>query len=194
MPGQQEQTQQTQQGQRRLAVVVMGVSGCGKSSVAAGLADRLGVPWIDGDDLHAPEAVVRMRGGQPLTDEDRWPWLARIGACLADPHAAPRGVVVACSALKRAYRDRLRMAAPGLSFVFLDGADALIQRRLQERRGHYMPPALLQSQLRTLEKPGAGEPDVLHIDIDQPIASIVAGIAARLLDGTTNPSPQKVSA
>jgi gluconokinase len=174
--------QQQQQKPQRLAVVVMGVSGTGKSSVAAGLAGALGVPWIDGDDLHAPEAVARMRGGQSLTDEDRWPWLARIGACLVNAAAAPDGVVVACSALKRAYRDRLRAAAPGMHFVFLDGPRALIQQRLEERSGHYMPTALLDSQLQTLEKPDASEPDVLHAGIDQPVPSIVASMSACLLD------------
>jgi gluconokinase len=188
MPGQQQQQR------RRLAVVVMGVSGTGKSSVAAGLAGVLGVPWIDGDELHAPEAVARMRGGQSLTDEDRWPWLARIGACLVNEEAAPDGVVVACSALKRAYRDRLRAAAPGLRFVFLDGPRALIQRRLEERRGHYMPPALLDSQLQTLEKPGASEPDVRHAGIGEPVALIVARIGALLLDDVKNSSSPKVSA
>ena len=183
-----------QQQRHRLAVVVMGVSGTGKSSVAAGLAGVLGVPWVDGDDLHAPEAVARMRGGQSLTDEDRWPWLARIGACLVNDEAAPDGVVVACSALKRVYRDRLRAAAPGLRFVFLDGPRALIRRRLEERSGHYMPPALLDSQLQTLEKPGASEPDVLHADIDEPVALIAARVGALLLDGTRHPSTLEVSA
>jgi carbohydrate kinase (thermoresistant glucokinase family) len=166
---------------RRLAVVVMGVSGTGKSSVAAGLANALRVPWVDGDDLHVPDAVARMRAGLPLADDDRWPWLDRIGACLTDRTAAPHGVVVACSALKRAYRDRLRAAAPDLCFVFLDGPVALIRQRLEQRRGHYMPPALLESQLHTLEKPGADEPDVLHADIGAPVAQVVASIGAQLL-------------
>lgn len=173
----------------------MGVSGTGKSSVAAALAGALGVPWIDGDDLHVADAVARMRAGQPLADEDRWPWLDRIGACLAnddadadadaDATATPQGVVVACSALRRAYRDRLRAASPGLRFVFLDGPPALIRRRLEQRTGHYMPPALLDSQLRTLEKPGADEADVLHASIDTPVPRIVADIAARLTGGAS---------
>jgi gluconokinase len=182
-----------QQHRQRLAVVVMGVSGTGKSSVAAGLAHALHVPWVDGDDLHVPDAVARMRAGLPLADDDRWPWLDRIGACLADRTAAPGGVVVACSALKRAYRDRLRAAAPGLWFVFLDGSAALIRQRLEQRRGHYMPPALLDSQLHTLERPDAGEPDVLHAGIDAPIALVVANIGARLLQ-RTNADSLKASA
>ncbi|MDP9604042.1 UNVERIFIED_ORG: carbohydrate kinase (thermoresistant glucokinase family) [Variovorax paradoxus] len=165
----------------RLPVVVMGVSGTGKSSVAAGLAQLLGIPWIDGDDLHAPEAVARMRAGLPLADEDRWPWLDRVGANLADRTAAPRGVAVACSALRRAYRDRLRAASPGLRFVFLDGPPALVRQRMEQRTGHYMPATLLDSQLATLERPDAGEPDVLHTPIDMPVALIVAGIGAQLL-------------
>jgi gluconokinase len=165
----------------RLAVVVMGVSGTGKSSVAASLACVLGVPWIDGDDLHVPEAVARMRGGVPLGDEDRWPWLERIGARLSDEAAAPTGVVVACSALKRAYRDRLRAAAPGVHFVCLDGPRALVRHRLEARSGHYMPPALLDSQLQSFEKPGADEPEVLHAGIDEPVPLIVASVGARLI-------------
>lgn len=159
----------------------MGVSGIGKSSVAAGLAHLLGVPWIDGDHLHAPEAVARMRAGQALTDEDRWPWLDRVGASLADCTAAPAGVVVACSALRRAYRDRLRAASPGLRFVFLDGPPALVRQRMEQRTGHYMPAALLDSQWLALERPDASEPDVLHAAIDMPVALIVANVGAQLL-------------
>lgn len=159
----------------------MGVSGTGKSSVAAALARQLGVPWVDGDDLHTPEAVARMRAGLPLADEDRWPWLDRVGACLANAVAAPHGVVVACSALRRGYRDRLRALSPGLRFVFLHGQPALIRERMARRAGHYMPPALLDSQLQTLEAPDASEPDVLHAAIDTPVPLIVANAAAQLL-------------
>lgn len=169
------------QPQQPTCVVVMGVSGTGKSSVAAGLARMLELPWIDADDLHLPEAVARMRAGQPLGDEDRWPWLDRVGQNLADRTAAPRGVVVACSALRRAYRDRLRAASPSLQFVFLDGAAALVRQRLEQRTGHYMPPTLLDSQLQTLERPDASEADVWHAAIDTPVALIVADIGARLI-------------
>ncbi|MFM9924800.1 gluconokinase [Variovorax sp. H27-G14] len=167
-----------------LAVVVMGVSGTGKSSVAAALAQRLGVPWIDGDDLHTHEAVARMRAGLPLADADRWPWLDRVGACLANRVAAPHGVVVACSALRRAYRDRLRAAEPGLQFVFLNGPPALIRQRMAQRAGHYMPAALLDSQLQTLEAPDDSEADVLHAAIDTPVPLIVASVGARLVQRT----------
>ena len=123
----------------RLAVVVMGVSGSGKSTVGAGIADALGLCFIDGDGLHSAENVARMQAGIALGDDDRWPWLDRIGARLADAAQWPRGVVVACSALKRVYRDRLRAAAPGVRFVFLDGPAALIESRMARRAGHYMP-------------------------------------------------------
>lgn len=170
----------------RLSVVVMGVSGTGKSSVAAGLAHLLGVPWIDGDDLHALDAVARMRAGHALADADRWPWLDRIGACLVNDTAAPHGVVVACSALRRAYRERLRAASPGVRFVFLDGPPALIHARMARRSGHYMPPALLDSQLQTLEVPDASEPDVLHACIDMTVDQIVAHAGAQLLPCTAS--------
>jgi gluconokinase len=152
----------------------MGVSGTGKSTVAAALAAALGVPWVDGDDLHSPDAVARMRAGVPLTDDDRWPWLDRIGARLGDRAASPAGLIVACSALRRAYRERLRAAAPGLRFVYLEGSAELIGQRLQARRGHYMPPGLLASQLQTLEPPASDEADVLPLGIDGSVEHMVA--------------------
>lgn len=165
----------------RLAVVVMGVSGSGKSTVAAGIAAASGLHFIDGDGLHSAASVARMQAGAPLDDADRWPWLDRIGACLADRDAWPRGVVVACSALKRAYRDRIRAAAPGVRFVFLDGPGELIASRLGGRSGHYMPASLLASQLRTLEPPGADEADVVRVDVALPAAECVARAARALL-------------
>ncbi|MDQ2734620.1 MAG: gluconokinase [Pseudomonadota bacterium] len=149
----------------RVALVVMGVSGSGKSTIGAGIAESLGLHFIDGDVLHSPASVAMMQAGRPLQDDDRWPWLDRIGACVADAARWPRGVVVACSALKRAYRDRIRGAAPGVRFVFLDGTEALIHSRLAGRSGHYMPSALLASQLRTLEVPGVDEADVQRLDV-----------------------------
>ncbi len=165
----------------RLAVVVMGVSGSGKSTVAAGIAEALGLHFIDGDGLHPPENVARMRAGTPLRDEDRWPWLDRIGAGLADAAQWPEGVAIACSALKRAYRDRIRSAAPGVRFVFLDGAAELIGARMAGRVGHYMPAALLQSQLQTLEPPGADEADALRLGIELPVEAVIA-VALRSLE------------
>lgn len=169
---------------RRPAVVVMGVSGSGKSTVAAGIAAGLGLHFIDGDGLHPAENVARMRAGTPLRDEDRWPWLDRIGACLADRAQWPEGVVIACSALKRAYRDRIRAAAPGVRFVFLDGPPELIGARMTSRVGHYMPATLLESQLRTLEPPGDDEPDALRVDIALPVDAVIAA-ALRSLESVS---------
>ena len=151
----------------------MGVSGSGKSTVGAGIADALGLAFVDGDSLHSAESVARMAAGHALRDEDRWPWLDRIGERLADAQAAPRGVVIACSALKRVYRDRIRAAAPGARFVFLDGSADLIAARMAGRANHYMPPALLASQLQTLEPPAADETDAMRIDIALPATEIV---------------------
>ncbi len=164
----------------RVTVVVMGVSGSGKTTVGAGIAGALGLAFVDGDSLHAPESVARMAAGNALRDEDRWPWLDRIGACLADAAAAPRGLVIACSALKRAYRDRIRAAAPGVRFVFLDGPAGLIASRMADRQSHYMPPALLASQLQTLEPPGADESDALRFDVALPAPEIVRQATATL--------------
>jgi gluconokinase len=164
----------------RLAVVVMGVSGSGKSTVGAGVASSLGLHFIDGDELHSPASVARMRAGIALGDDDRRPWLDRIGACLADVAQWPQGVAIACSALKRAYRDRIRAAAPGVRFVFLDGAASVIEARMAARAGHYMPSTLLASQLQTLEPPGADESDVVRLAIDLPAPEIVRRAAAML--------------
>ena len=158
---------------RRLAVIVMGVSGSGKSTVAAGIAAALGLHFIDGDGLHSAASVALMQAGTPLRDEDRWPWLDRIGARLSDAAQWPDGVAVACSALRRAYRDRIRAAAPGVRFVFLDGPAELVRARMTGRTGHYMPSALLESQLQTLEPPGADETDVQRVSIELPAHAVV---------------------
>lgn len=161
-------------------VVVMGVSGCGKSSVGASLADNLGAVFVEGDSLHPPENVRKMRLGTPLQDQDRWPWLDQIGHLLSAGVQSSRSVVVSCSALKRAYRDRLReLAGQPLTFVFLQGDRTLLAARMAERRHEYMPLSLLDSQLVTLELPEA-EPDVVTIDINQPLEAIV-GRAMTLL-------------
>ena len=156
-----------------LRLVVMGVSGCGKSTVSQAVAQRLGLDMVDGDDLHLPQSVAKMRAGVALQDDDRWPWLDRIGNYLAgSPDVAP-GRVVACSALKRVYRDRIREQAGDVCFVFLDGEFDLIQKRMQERVGHYMQPGLLDSQFRTLEKPQADERDVMRVPITEPVQNMV---------------------
>ncbi|TPP09911.1 gluconokinase [Rhizobium glycinendophyticum] len=156
-----------------LAIIVMGVSGCGKSSVGADLAASLGLAFVEGDVLHPKANVDKMAAGTPLTDDDRWPWLAIIGQTMADSLARGQGIVVSCSALKKIYRDRLRAATGGrLAFVYLEGSHALLSARMGARTGHFMPPALLESQLATLEVP-TGEPGVVTVSIDQPVASIV---------------------
>ena len=165
---------------RRLAVVVMGVSGSGKSTIAAGTARVLSLDWLDGDELHSSSSVAKMRAGIALTDEDRWPWLDRIAAELVDTNRFPAGLIIACSALKRSYRDRLRRGAPGVRFLFLHGPPALIASRLAARTGHFMPGTLLESQLQTLERPGADENDVVCLDIERPATSVIR-LAARAL-------------
>ena len=147
----------------RLALVIMGVSGSGKTTVGLRLAKICGTDFIDGDDLHSPAARAKMASGTPLTDEDRWPWLDRIGAALVDLADHPSGLIVACSALRRAYRDRLRApAGEALRFVFLKGDEALMLRRVGGRKGHYMPASLVHSQFETLEDP-SGEIDVVTL-------------------------------
>jgi len=155
-------------------VVVMGVSGSGKTTVGAALADALGLRFVDGDALHPAANVAKMAAGIPLDDADRAPWLDAIGAVLAD---GP--VVVACSALKRAYRDRLRDVAPELQLVFLDGSPALLASRMAARPGHFMPTSLLDSQLATLERPDPDE-HALTADIAAPAEEIVTDLAERM--------------
>lgn len=145
-------------------VVVMGVSGSGKSTVGRALAAALGVHYVEGDELHPAENVARMAAGVALTDADRHGWLQEVAGQLANATSESRGVVVACSALKRSYRELLRAAARDVRFVHLHGPAAVLQQRLAARRGHYMPASLLQSQLDTLEPPAADE-DALVLDI-----------------------------
>lgn len=155
-----------------LRLIVMGVSGCGKTTLATALSERLGLAMVDGDDLHLPESVAKMRSGIALQDADRWPWLDRIGAALSQ--AQDPGCVVACSALKRVYRDRIRQQAGDVSFIFLDGDFDVIEQRMRQRQHHYMQPGLLDSQFRTLEKPQADETDVIRLAITEPVQHLVA--------------------
>jgi gluconokinase len=158
-----------------LRVVIMGVAGCGKSSVGEALAQRLGIPYRDGDDLHTPEAVEKMRQGIPLTDDDRWPWLDRVARVLASE--AP--ILLGCSALKRAYRDRIRAGVGGpVTFVHLSGSRDLIAARMAARTGHYMPTSLLDSQFAALETPGPDE--AITVDIDRPLSTLVDTILTQL--------------
>ena len=157
----------------RFAIIVMGVSGSGKTTIGEALAAALDIPFFDGDEFHSPEARAKMTAGVPLTDEDRWPWLDRIGARLADVDGYPKGAIIACSALRRVYRDRLRAAVgPALRFIFLEGEKALMRERVASRKGHYMPASLIDSQFATLEPPD-GEGDVIALPADGEIAEIV---------------------
>ncbi|WP_372526748.1 gluconokinase [Piscinibacter sp.] len=146
-----------------MAIIVMGVCGCGKSSFAEALAAEHGLEFVDGDDLHGEGNIAKMKRGEPLTDDDRWPWLDNVAATLADARRFPRGIVIACSALRHAYRDRIRATAGDLRFVFLDAARELIEARMQQRQGHFMPQSLVDSQFHTLERPTAVETDVTTI-------------------------------
>ncbi|MEV7193123.1 gluconokinase [Streptomyces sp. NPDC093510] len=139
-------------------VVVMGVAGTGKTTIGPLLADRLGVPYAEGDDFHPAENIAKMSSGTPLTDDDRWPWLDAIGAWAHG--RAGLGGVVSSSALKRSYRDRLRAVAPDVVFVHLTGDRKLIEDRMSHRQGHFMPTALLDSQFATLQPLGADEAGV----------------------------------
>ncbi|MDQ0823858.1 gluconokinase [Arthrobacter sp. B2I5] len=131
------------------SIVVMGVSGAGKSSVGQALATQLGAQFIDGDTLHPEANVKKMASGVPLTDEDRWPWLHLVGTQLS---ASDNATIVACSALKRSYRDAIRTAAPATTFILLQAGRTALQDRLTQRPGHFMPASLLTSQLETLEE------------------------------------------
>ncbi|MFF1385223.1 gluconokinase, GntK/IdnK-type [Arthrobacter sp. NPDC058288] len=160
-------------------IVVMGVSGCGKTTIGDLVARELGVPFLDGDSLHPVENVAKMAAGTPLTDEDRWPWLATVGAELAN--AGDGGLVLACSALRRSYRDAIREQAPDTVFLHLHGSKEVLRARTEGRTGHFMPPALLDSQLATLEPLDADEAGIV-VDIAAPVSQVVtealAGIAA----------------
>jgi gluconokinase len=161
------------------ALIVMGVSGSGKTTVASKLAERLHWTFEDGDRFHPKSNVEKMSAGQPLTDEDRWPWLNAIAdeierVCTAGEHA-----VIACSALKRTYRDVLLRGRDDVRFVFLNGTQQLIAHRLSLRKDHFMPPGLLDSQFRTLEPPSLDE-NVIDVSIDATVDMIVDDIVSKL--------------
>jgi gluconokinase len=147
----------------------MGVSGSGKSTVGSALAQRLRVPFVDADALHPPANVAKMTTGEPLNDDDRYPWLEKVGEWLAG-HCT--GGVVSCSALKRKYRDQLRVHCPRVEFLHLSGSPELINRRMSARTGHFMPAALLRSQFDTLEPLGADERGVT-VDIGHGVDAII---------------------
>ena len=157
---------------RTTTIVVMGVSGSGKSTVAAELVDRLGWEFAEGDEFHPPENVAKMAAGHPLDDEDRWPWLRTLAGWIGEHEAAGRSVIVTCSALKRSYRDLLREGHPSVWFAHVDVDDDVLRSRLEARTGHYMPASLLGSQLATLEPLEADEPGAA-ISGAEPAADVV---------------------
>jgi gluconokinase len=171
-------------------VIVMGVSGSGKTVVAKKLAEGLGIEFIEGDDYHPAANVEKMAAGIPLTDEDRWPWLRALADLIADRHQHGAGTVLACSALRRAYRDVLRdTVPPEESFVIhLDADQETLRARVERRRGHYMPTSLLDSQLATLEPIETDEPGIV-VDAEQREPEVVAEAlaAVRAWHGTLPP-------
>ena len=163
-------------------IVVMGVAGSGKSTIAAELARRLGWRFAEGDAFHPPGNVAKMRRGEALGDDDRWPWLDTIAAWIDSTRAAGESCVVACSALKRAYRERITAGRDDVRFVYLQGAYDLVARRMASRRGHYMPLALLRSQFDTLEEPGTEENPIV-LSIERPPDELAAQIVEALQMG-----------
>ena len=153
----------------------MGVAGCGKSSVGAALSARIGLPYRDGDDLHPAANVAKMSRGEPLTDDDRWPWLALVGQTLAKTP-----MIIGCSALKRRYRQRIsETSGHPVTFIHLSGSRTVIEARMQARKGHFMPTSLLDSQFAALEPPASDE-NAVEIDIDQSLPEIVNAIVVAL--------------
>ena len=163
----------------RLIVVVMGVSGAGKSTVGRALADALGIRFVEGDAYHPPENVAKMARGEPLDEADRGPWLDRLAGEINRWRRDGVDAVLACSALRRRYRVKLAGEGEGVRFVHLQADAEVIRARLERRAGHYMPPGLLGSQLETLEAPD-GEPGVLTVGVEQPVAAVVRQIGAWL--------------
>lgn len=158
-------------------IVVMGVSGSGKTAVGRALAHRWGASFVDADDLHPPENVERMAAGRALDDAARGPWLDAVADAIARPRSGGGQLVVACSALRRRYRARLREAGP-LQFVLLDAPESVVRERLAERTGHFMPASLLADQLATLEHPGPDEPDAVIVDASGPLPTVLERVDA----------------
>jgi gluconokinase len=161
------------------AIVVMGVAGSGKTTIGENLAEQLGWAYEDGDRFHPKANVEKMSAGQPLTDEDRWPWLQAIADEIDQVCRRGDHVVISCSALKRRYRDVLVHGRGDVRIVYLDGTQDLIARRLAARKGHFMPPMLLDSQFKTLQPPGPDE-NPLTVSIDAPVEVIVDDIMRQL--------------
>lgn len=162
-----------------LQIVIMGVSGSGKTTVATLLAQRLGCASVEADDFHSETSIAKMASGQPLNDADRWPWLQRLAAWMRERELEGRSSVVTCSALKRAYRDLLCGSSGNVVFIHLDGSRDLLAERLNARKGHFFPPSLLDSQLATLEPLGADERGAVF-DVSEPLDALVSGVLAQL--------------
>jgi len=158
-----------------VVLVLMGVSGCGKTTVAQILAERLHWPFEEGDSLHPAANVAKMAAGHPLTDEDRAPWLARVADWVDARLDARESGVITCSALRRSYRELIARRGEGVEFVYLHGSRELIAARLATRRGHYMPASLLDSQFATLEEPAADEP-AIRVEIGEPADAIATDV------------------
>jgi len=173
-------------------VVVMGVSGSGKTTIGRALARRLGWLFQEGDALHPPENVAKMRAGHPLDDADRAPWLAAIAALIDEWRARGEAGVITCSALKRRYREVIIGGRPGVRLVYLAGSRALIAERLAARRGHFLPASLLDSQFAALEPP-LPEEGAIAASVDAPVAAIVARIAASLAPTGTIPGEGRLT-
>ena len=157
---------------RPIVLVFMGVSGCGKSTVAALLAGRLGWPFEEGDSLHPQANIDKMAAGHPLDDDDRWPWLEKVAEWVEERLDAGENALITCSALKRSYRDMINRRGTGVQFVYLASSKETIGARLATRQGHFMPPALLDSQFADLEEPTPDEP-ALRIDVG-PAPAVIA--------------------
>ncbi|MEJ8474266.1 gluconokinase [Roseibium algae] len=154
-------------------VIIMGVAGCGKTTVGEHLSEALDWRFLDGDSLHPADNIEKMSKGTPLTDEDRWPWLGAVGSAL---QGSETSIIIGCSSLKRIYRDEIRKTAQGpVSFVHLAGSKELIALRMQERAGHFMPLSLLESQFAALETPGNDE-NTVTVDIAKPLNEAIADL------------------
>jgi len=168
-------------------VVVMGVSGSGKTTIARGVADALGFHFVEADEFHSKDNIAKMESGVPLTDEDRWPWLRALSTWMSEQADAGRSTVITCSALRRSYRDVLREGPPSVDFLHLAGPAEVIRERMADREGHFMPTSLLQSQIDTLEPLDADESGIV-LDLRAAPEQLIAESVAWLDGGRPRPA------